>query len=128
VEAKRNVLHFIIDDLRPQLPPYEGDLFYPGNLSNRIGAPAIAQLAEKSTVFMRAYAQYPLCSPSRASFFTGRRPSVTGVSKNDEQDFRDTHPNMTTIPQQFKQNGYAALGTGKVFHPLAGTRGSPLIH
>ncbi|ELU00749.1 hypothetical protein CAPTEDRAFT_175760 [Capitella teleta] len=116
-EGRKNVLHIIIDDLRPELPPYKDSEFYPGSNADIIQAPNIAKLAKKSTLFDRAYCQYPLCTPSRASFLTGRRPLTTGILEAGKY-FRDLHPKIVTIPGFFKRNGYAALGTGKVFHPV----------
>ncbi|ELU04078.1 hypothetical protein CAPTEDRAFT_206684 [Capitella teleta] len=116
-EGRKNVLHIIIDDLRPELPPYKDSEFYPGSNADIIQAPNIAKLAKKSTRFDQAYCQYPLCMPSRASILTGRRPQTTGILEMAKY-FRDLHPKIVTIPGFFKRNGYAALGTGKVFHPI----------
>ena len=57
---KRNVLHFILDDLSPEL--------------TRLPArtPHIDGLAARGVRFGSAFCQFALCSPSRQSFFTGR--------------------------------------------------------
>ncbi|ELU07182.1 hypothetical protein CAPTEDRAFT_143855, partial [Capitella teleta] len=95
---KRNILHIIIDDLRPELPPYENSDYYPG--SDHILAPNIAKLANKSTLFERAYCQYAICGPSRTSFLTGRRPTTLEIFSLHDY-FRDTHPGIVTIPMFF---------------------------
>lgn len=77
--------------------------------------PNLDKLAQKSLLFNRAYAQYALCSPSRVSVLTGRRPTTTKVY-HFEKYFRESMDNVTTIPQYFKENGYRTLGIGKVFH------------
>jgi len=101
-----NVLFLISDDLRPELGAY-------GN--PYIKTPNIDRLAARGTRFDRAYAQYPLCNPSRTSLLTGRYPTETGVMDNNKY-FRQEHPDWVTLPQYFKQNGYATLRTGKIFH------------
>ena len=107
VPKKRlNVLFLISDDLRPELGAY-GNPF--------IKTPNIDRLAARGTRFDRAYAQYPLCNPSRTSLLTGRYPTETGVLDNNKY-FRAEHPDWVTLPQYFKQNGYATLRTGKIFH------------
>ena len=30
---------------------------------------------------------------------------------------REMHPDILTLPQHFKNNGYATIGTGKIFDP-----------
>jgi choline-sulfatase len=46
--------------------------------------PAIDDLAERGTRFERAYCQSPVCTPSRASFLTGRYPRTCGVRQNGQ--------------------------------------------
>src|SRR5215813_3208624 len=68
--SKYNVLFIISDDLRPELGAY-------GN--RMIKTPNIDKLAARATRFDCAYAQYPLCNPSRTSLLTGKYPTQTGV-------------------------------------------------
>lgn len=68
--AFRNVLYLVFDDLRSELSPYVG---------KRMVTPNIQRLADTGLLFERAYCQVAVCSPSRNSFTTGRRPNATGV-------------------------------------------------
>lgn len=103
---KLNVLFIIADDLRPELGAYG---------VTAIKTPHIDQIAARGTRFDNAYAQWPVCNPSRASFLTGRYPTQTGVMNNNDY-FRRKYPDIITLPQYFKQNGYASLRSGKIFH------------
>ena len=105
-KKRLNVLFLIADDLRPELGAY-GHPF--------VKTPHLDRLAARGTRFDRAYAQYPLCNPSRTSLLTGRYPTETGVMDNNKY-FRAEHPDWVTLPQHFKNNGYATLRTGKIFH------------
>ena len=113
--AHKNVLFIISDDMRPDLGVYAGE-FAPTPVYPPMHTPNLDALAHRSLLLQRAYVQYPLCGPSRASFLTGRRPETTRVY-DLQTDFRDTG-NFTTLPQFFKQNGYKAIGMGKVFHDV----------
>ena len=106
-DAKKNVLFIAVDDLRPQLGCY-GDIL--------AKSPNIDALAAKSMVFERAYCQVAVCSPSRTSLLTGRRPDTNHVWRNDDDEYWRMFTNATTIPQYFKENGYRSIGMGKIFH------------
>lgn len=103
---KLNVLFIIADDLRPELGAYG---------VSAIKTPNIDQIAARGTRFDNAYAQWPVCNPSRASFLTGLYPTQTGVMNNNDY-FRRKHPDIITLPQYFKEHGYASLRSGKIFH------------
>ncbi|MCG8620454.1 MAG: sulfatase-like hydrolase/transferase, partial [Proteobacteria bacterium] len=80
-----------------------------------IHTPNIDRIAERGTLFDRAYCQYPLCSPSRTSMITGLRPETTNVL-NNSADFRQKLPDVVTLPQHFKEHGYHTQSVGRVFH------------
>ncbi len=103
---KYNVLFIISDDLRPELGCYGNKI---------IKTPNIDSLAARGTRFDHAYAQFPLCNPSRSSLLNGRYPTQTGVMDNNTY-FRVAHPDYVSLPQYFKTEGYATLRVGKVFH------------
>jgi len=105
-DAKPNVLFIAVDDLRPELGCYG---------VREIIAPSIDALAEQGVTFSRAYCQQAVCNPSRVSLLTGLRPDSAKVW-DLVTEFRDTVPDVVTLPQHFKQNGYYAVGMGKIFH------------
>ena len=114
VQSKKNVLFLVADDLRPQLGVYSGSSA-PSSVHPPMHTPALDALAGKSLLLKRAYVQQAVCSPSRTSLLTGRRPDTTHVY-DLETYFRDIGNNFTTIPQYFKNNGYRTIGMGKIFH------------
>lgn len=102
---KPNVLFIAIDDLKPYLNFYG---FSP------VKSPNLDKLAQRSTVFMSNYCQQAVCAPTRASLLTGLRPDRTQVW-DLKTLIRDKNPDVVTLPQLFKQNGYTTAALGKVF-------------
>ncbi len=113
---KPNVLFIAVDDLRTELGCY-------GN--PHIKSPNIDRLAESGVVFNRAYCQQAVCNPSRASLLTGLRPDSIKVWDLITH-FRDTVPDVVTLPQYFKINGYYTAGIGKIFHSVYGKMEDPI--
>ena len=105
-ERRPNVLFIAVDDLRVELGCY-GDTI--------VRSPHIDRLASRGTLFTRAYCQQAVCNPSRASLLTGLRPDTIGVHDLPTH-FRLAHPDVVTLPQLFKNNGYHAVNIGKIFH------------
>ncbi len=101
-----NVLFIMADDLRPLLGCYG---------HSEMHTPNIDALAERGTLFNRAYCQYPLCNPSRTSILTGLRPDTIGVHDNYAY-FRNNLPDAATLPQHFKAHGYHTQSIGRVAH------------
>jgi iduronate 2-sulfatase len=102
-----NVLFIAVDDLRPELGAYGVEA---------ISTPNIDALAREGVTFTRAYTQMATCSPSRTSLLTGLRPDTARVTDLTTH-FRNTVPNVVTLPQYFRSLGYATKGIGKIYHP-----------
>ena len=108
-QGQYNVLFIMVDDLRPWLGCYG----HP-----EIHTPNIDALAERGMLFNRAYCQYPLSNPTRASIFAGLRPDTTNVQANSIF-VRDKLPDMVTLFQHFKEHGYHTQSIGKIsYRPL----------
>lgn len=101
-----NVLFIMADDLRD----------YGGVFTRRVvQTPHLDRLAARGVRFERAFAQYPVCNPSRTSMLTGLRCEETGVVDNTFF-FRSRFPDLVTLPQLFRQAGWFAGSYGKIYH------------
>lgn len=105
-QSKPNVLLIVADDFRD-----EGGVF----THAKVKLPNLARLAAHGVRFERAYVQYPVCNPSRSSLLTGLRPEQTGIVNNTAR-LRSVRPDILTLPQYFKENGWHAEAFGKLFH------------
>ena len=102
--APPNILFIAIDDLKPTLGCY-GDL--------NIHSPHIDELAARGTVFMNNHCQQAVCGPSRASLLTGRYPDEIAVW--GFYSIREHNPDIVTLPQHFRNNGYTTVNISKIF-------------
>lgn len=102
---KLNVLFVVADDLRNDLGCY----------GSHAKTPNLDALATSGLRFDRAYCQQAVCNPSRSSFLTGKRPDTLHLWVNGTH-FREKNPDVVTLPQWFKANGYETRGVGKIFH------------
>lgn len=100
-----NVLFIMADDLRPELGCY----------GSAAKTPHLDALAKRGVQFNHAYCQQALCNPSRSSMLTGLRPDTLHHWKNGAH-FRDRNPDVVTLPQHFKAQGYTTRDVGKIFH------------
>jgi len=106
-QKRPNILFIAIDDLKPEIGAY----------GSRIArTPNIDRLAASGTVFLSNYCQQAVCGPTRASLMTGMRPDHTKVY-NMEVRMRDLNPNILSLPQHLRAQGYSTLGIGKVYDP-----------
>lgn len=117
-----NIIFIIADDLGYADIASYGSSFYE--------TPNIDKLASNATRFTNGYANCPVCSPSRASFQTGKYPVNTGITDwikgrkvspgttpNDRWIVPDTEYDMklseTTIAEALKSKGYSTAFIGK---------------
>ena len=116
--TRRNVLVVVYDDLSARHNVYGW---------KQSATPVADEFAKSALVFDRAYCQQAVCSPSRASFLSGRRPDRT-----QQWTFGLPAPNTPgtggwrnapgasqwrSFPQWFKDHGYYTAGVGKLYHP-----------
>lgn len=102
-----NILFIAVDDLKPTIGVFGDDLAH---------TPNINLLAQNATVFLNNHTQQAVCGPSRASLMTGKRPDYTKV-RDLKTKMRDMVPDIITIPQYLKNQGYKTVGLGKIFDP-----------
>ena len=85
-----------------------------GNYDNGILTPGIDLLSKQGISFKQAYSTYPLCTPARASLFTGLYSHHNDVGFNLKKDSILARAQFTpTLGKSFKEAGYNVAYFGK---------------
>jgi arylsulfatase A-like enzyme len=104
-----NVLLVILDDISNQFVNAYGE----GPASSQPPTPHLDRLARHGVLFNNAYSN-PLCSPTRATIFTGRYSFRTGIGHiiqaNSGEGLRRSE---TTLPELMHLAGYTSALAGK---------------
>jgi len=104
-QQKPNVIFIGVDDLGTVFDVY-------GNAD--VPCPNFARLMQHGTLFRQVYCQYALCSPSRTSLLSGKRPNTTGVINNGTSIRANLGANYKFLPEYFQSNGYFTGKFGKM--------------
>jgi iduronate 2-sulfatase len=123
-QDRPNVLLIMSDDLNTRIGPY---------MDIDQHTPHLDRLASEGVSFQRAYCQYPICGPSRASLMSGLYPETNGVLRNDTRlgSYKRTTPDLADHPSMagfFRENGYYSARVSKIYHmgvPGGIERGDP---
>jgi len=125
-QSRPNIVFILSDDqgwnglsiqMHPDIPNSKSDYYHTPNLE---------RLAREGLRFSDAYAPAPMCTPSRASFLTGKSPAqlgMTNVGRNrkplawekvEQAPSTNTlSPDETTIGEVLRRAGYATASFGK---------------
>ncbi len=106
-QKKPNILFIVADDLTTTaVSSYENKVCY---------TPNIDKLTSEGIKYTRAYSQYPVCGPSRASFMFGYYPNAT-TTFGYVSGRKNIGKNRKSLPQLFKDNGYYTARVSKIYH------------
>lgn len=103
-----NVLVIMIDDLNDCLTNWGGH--------EQSLTPNLTRFAQSGVRFTQAYANAPMCGPSRASLFTGIYPHHSGNYYQAPWFKNEVLNHSKTMMEYFKEAGYYVLGSGKIMH------------
>jgi iduronate 2-sulfatase len=101
-----NVLFLMSDDLNTALSGFG----HP-----QCKTPELDKLAERGMRFENMHCQYPVCGASRASLMSGLYPYTNGTLGN-AGTLRGNMPNIVTMSQLFRKNGYRVGRVSKIYH------------
>lgn len=113
-ESRPNIIYIMADDL--------GYADLSGYGRKDYQTPNLDKLAAQGVKLVNAYAAAPVCTPTRAAFFTGRYPASTDVGIHEPLDWtpNDSLPGLTpavpTLASLVKKAGYETYLVGK-WHP-----------
>lgn len=101
-----NIVFMVADDMNTELGCFGHSV---------VKSPHLDALASRGVAFERAYCQFPLCAPSRASFLSGRRPDTTRVLSLTVPT-RKYMQDVIMLPEFFRKAGYHTAQCGKIYH------------
>jgi len=110
-----NIVFVLSDDQRADMMSCMGNPY--------IQTPHFDRMAKEGLLFENAFVNSAVCSPSRASFLTGKNPHQVGAPCiiHNAQTF---HQNEKTFPQRLHDDGYATAYFGK-WHLGEGQKAKP---
>lgn len=91
------------------------DLYHPSRpFSQHVHIPNIRSLMKDGTFFSNAFCTVPLCSPSRASYLTGRYSYIQGNGERAPEGLESQlRPDDIIFPEYLKAAGYVTRQIGK---------------
>ncbi|VGO18921.1 sulfatase-like hydrolase/transferase [Pontiella sulfatireligans] len=121
-KSNRPNLLFIVTDehnfrtlgcYREQLSREQAEMWGPSNV---VETPHIDSIAKRGTLFNRMYASAAVCTPARASMFTGMYGHQLGMPNNSSKpgDGKYLHADVPTIAKTLKNAGYMTGYSGKL--------------
>ena len=108
MEARRNIIWFIVDQMRGQAMGV--------NCDPNVFTPNLDNMAICGTNFPNAVSGYPLCCPFRGSMMTGKYAHNHSIKLHEDR----LNPSYRTITDVFNEQGYETIHLGK-WH-MAGIR------
>ena len=102
----KKIFFIAVDDLKPLLNVYG---------ATEMHTPNFDRLAEMGVIFKNAEVQQAVCGPSRASIMTAMYPDHTKVW-DLHTDFRESAPDLLSMPEYLITQGYETTATGKIYH------------
>jgi len=105
-EDQPNVLFLMSDDLNTALSGFG----HP-----QCKTPELDKLADRGMRFENMHCQYPVCGASRASLMSGLYPYTNGTMGN-VGTLRGNMPDVLTMSQLFRNNGYHVGRISKIYH------------
>ncbi|WP_419190031.1 sulfatase [Stieleria marina] len=103
---KPNVLFLIADDLNTALSGFG---------HKQCKTPNLDRLAQRGVKFQNMHCQYPVCGASRASIMSGLYP-YSNLTLGNAGTLRGSMPDVVTMSQTFRNNGYYAGRVSKIYH------------
>jgi arylsulfatase A-like enzyme len=103
---KPNVLFIMSDDLNTALSGFG----HP-----QCKTPMLDRLAADGVRFENMHCQFPVCGASRSSIMSGLYPYTNGTLGN-AGTLRGNMPDVVTMSQLFRQNGYHVGRVSKIYH------------